>query len=114
MPLTDVAVRNAKPTDKQQKPLDGGSLFLLIKPTGGKRWVLKYRFSGKERSLALGTYPAVALAEARKRRDEARDKLVAGIDPGAAKKAEKRTQRLSAENSFEAVAREWHAKYAAS
>ncbi|MBJ9693658.1 tyrosine-type recombinase/integrase [Burkholderia cenocepacia] len=112
MPLTDVAIRNAQPSDKQQKLFDGGGLFLLIKPTGGKRWVLKYRFGGKEKSLALGTYPAVPLAEARRRRDEARDKLAAGIDPGAAKKAEKRTQRLSAENSFEAVAREWHAKYA--
>ena len=112
MALTDVAIRNAKPTDKQQKLFDGGGLFLLIKPTGGKRWVLKYRFAGKEKSLALGTYPAVPLNEARKRRDEAKDKLMAGIDPGDAKKAEKRTQRLNAENSFEAVAREWHAKYA--
>ncbi|THJ54323.1 DUF4102 domain-containing protein [Burkholderia sp. LS-044] len=112
MALTDVAIRNAKPTDKQQKLFDGGGLFLLIKPTGGKRWVLKYRFAGKEKSLALGTYPAIPLNEARKRRDEAKDKLTAGIDPGDAKKAEKRTQRLNAENSFEAVAREWHAKYA--
>lgn len=112
MALTDVAIRNAKPTDKQQKLFDGGGLFLLVKPAGGKRWVLKYRFGGKEKSLALGTYPEVTLVEARRRRDAARDKLAAGIDPGEAKKAEKRTQQLSAENSFEAVAREWHAKYA--
>jgi integrase len=112
MALTDTAIRNAKPADKQQKLFDGGGLFLLIKPTGGKRWVLKYRFGGKEKSLALGTYPDVPLVEARKRRDEAKDKLAAGIDPGESKKAEKRTQRLNAENSFEAVAREWHAKYA--
>ncbi|QUN44141.1 integrase arm-type DNA-binding domain-containing protein [Burkholderia cenocepacia] len=114
MALTDIAIRNAKPTEKQQKLFDGGGLFLLIKPTGNKRWVLKYRFGGKEKSLALGTYPAVPLIEARKRRDAARDKLAAGIDPGEVKKAEKRSQRLNAENSFEAVAREWHAKYAPS
>ena len=112
MALTDIAIRNAKPSRKQQKLFDGGGMFLLITPAGGKRWVLKYRFASKEKSLALGTYPAVTLVEARKRRDDARDKLAAGIDPGEAKKAEKRTQRLNAENSFEAVAREWHAKYA--
>lgn len=112
MALTDVAIRNAKPAEKQQKLFDGGGLHLLVTPSGGKRWVLKYRFGGKEKSLALGTYPAVTLVEARKRRDEARDRLAAGIDPSETKKAEKRTQRLNAENSFEAIAREWHAKYA--
>jgi hypothetical protein len=83
----------------------------LITPAGGKRWVLKYRFGGKEKSLALGTYPNVSLVEARRRRDDAREKLAAGIDPGEVKKAEKRTARLNAENSFEAIAREWHAKW---
>jgi len=111
MALTDMAIRNAKPAEKQQKLFDGGGLHLLVTPAGGKRWVLKYRFGGKEKSLALGTYPSVTLVEARKRRDEARDKLADGIDPSETKKAEKRTQRLNAENSFEAVAREWHAKY---
>lgn len=112
MALTDLTIRNAKPAEKQQKLFDGGGLHLLVTPAGGKRWVLKYRFGGKEKSLALGTYPSVTLVEARKRRDEARDKLAAGIDPSETKKAEKRTQRLNAENSFEAIAREWHAKYA--
>ncbi|WP_028226793.1 tyrosine-type recombinase/integrase [Paraburkholderia ferrariae] len=112
MALTDLAIRNAKPAEKQQKLFDGGGLHLLVTPAGGKRWVLKYRFGGKEKSLALGIYPSVTLVEARKRRDEARDKLAAGIDPSETKKAEKRTQRLNAENSFEAIAHEWHAKYA--
>ncbi|KVE59244.1 hypothetical protein WI94_04840 [Burkholderia vietnamiensis] len=98
MALTDIAIRNAKPTEKQQKLFDGGGLFLLVKPTGNKRWVLKYRFGGKEKSLALGTYPTVPLIEARKQRDAARDKLAAGIDPGEVRKAEKRSQRLNAEN----------------
>lgn len=112
MALTDMAIRNAKPAAKQQKLFDGGGLHVLVTPSGGKRWVLKYRFGGKEKSLSLGTYPTVTLVEARKRRDEARDKLAAGTDPSETKKAEKRTQRLNAENSFEAIAREWHAKYA--
>lgn len=56
MAPTDLAIHNAKPTDKQQTLFDSGGMFLLIKPNGGKRWVLKYRFGGKEKSLALGTY----------------------------------------------------------
>ncbi|AIS94619.1 hypothetical protein BTHA_2990 [Burkholderia thailandensis MSMB59] len=69
MALTDLKVRTAKPTEKQQKLYDGGGLLLLITPAGGKRWVFKYRVDGKEKSLALGTYPDVSLAEARARRD---------------------------------------------
>ena len=107
MALTDIAVRNAKPTDKQQKLFDGGGLFLLVTPAGGKRWVLKYRFNGKEKSLALGTYPEVSLVEARKRRASARELLVQGVDPGEAKKADRRAAKLAAANSFEAVALAW-------
>ena len=111
MPLTDLAIRSAKPDDKPIKLFDGGGLFLLLTPAGQRYWRLKYRVAGKEKLLALGVYPDVSLAAARKKRDEAREKLVAGVDPGEVKKAEKRTQRLNAENSFEAIAREWHAKY---
>ncbi|VWD42015.1 integrase [Burkholderia lata] len=107
MALTDLKVRTAKPTEKQQKLYDGSGLLLLITPAGGKRWVLKYRVDGKEKSLALGTYPEVSLAEARARRDNAREKLAAGIDPGEAKKADKRAAQLAAASSFEIVAREW-------
>ncbi|WP_261546082.1 tyrosine-type recombinase/integrase [Burkholderia multivorans] len=112
MPLTDTTIRNTKPAAKPVKLFDGGGLFLLVTPAGQRYWRLKYRTAGKEKLLALGVYPEVTLATARRKRDEAREKLAAGIDPGEAKKAEKRTARLSAENSFEAVAREWHAKYA--
>jgi len=111
MPLTDLAIRSAKPDDKPIKLFDGGGLFLLLTPAGQRYWRLKYRVAGKEKLLALGVYPDVSLAAARKKRDEAREKLAAGVDPGEVKKAEKRTQRLNAENSFEAIAREWHAKY---
>ncbi|MFM0174120.1 integrase arm-type DNA-binding domain-containing protein [Paraburkholderia sediminicola] len=107
MALTDLAVRNAKPAEKQQKLFDSGGMFLLITPAGGKRWVLKYRINGKEKSLALGMYPEVSLVEARKRRDVAREKLAADIDPGEAKKADRRAAKLAAANSFEAVALAW-------
>ncbi|HDR8961271.1 TPA: integrase arm-type DNA-binding domain-containing protein, partial [Burkholderia vietnamiensis] len=107
MALTDLKVRTAKPAEKQQKLYDGGGLLLLITPAGGKRWIFKYRGDGKEKSLALGVYPDVSLGDARKRRDAAREKLAAGVDPNEAKKADKRAAKLAATNSFEAVAREW-------
>ncbi|MCA8255152.1 integrase arm-type DNA-binding domain-containing protein [Burkholderia sp. AU31624] len=114
MPLTDTAIKNAKPADKPIRLFDGGGLYLEIAPGGGKWWRLKYRFGGKEKRISLGVYPDVPLKEARERRDKARALLDGGADPGEAKKAEKRAARLSTENSFEAVAREWHAKYAPS
>lgn len=107
VPLTDTAIRNAKPTDKPVRLFDGGGLYLEIAPSGGKWWRLKYRFGGKEKRYSLGVYPEVTLATARKKRDEAREKLAAGIDPGEAKKAEKRASLLAAAHSFEVVARGW-------
>lgn len=109
MPLSDPAIKKAKPADKPYKLSDEKGLFLLITPTGGKWWRLKYRFAGKEKLLALGTYPDVNLARARKKRDEARYLLDEGIDPGAAKQEKKRAEKLAHATSFESVAREWHA-----
>ncbi len=111
MPLTDIAIRNAKAGDKPQKLFDGGGLFLLVTPAGQRYWRFKYRIAGKEKLLALGVYPDVSLQAARKKRDDAREKLAAGIDPGEAKKADKRAARLAAATSFEAVAREWFNKH---
>lgn len=108
MPLTDRAIKNAKPAEKPLKLFDGGGLFLLVPPHGGKWWRLKYRFGGKEKLLSLGVYPDVSLKEARDRRQAARKQLSNGIDPGAARKAEK---GVSSAESFEAVAREWYVKY---
>lgn len=71
MPLTDTAIRNAKPLDKPYKLSDAQGLYLLIKPNGSKLWHLKYRFGGKEKKLAFGAYPTVSLASARKLREEA-------------------------------------------
>ncbi len=110
MPLTDAKVRNAKPTDKAFKVYDERGLFLMVTPEGGKLWRLKYRIGGKEKLLALGGYPDVGLKDAREKRDEARKLLAAGVDPGAARKAQKAARIERAANSFEVIAREWHAK----
>jgi len=107
MPVIDTELRTAKPTAKAFKLFDGGGLFLLVTPEGGKRWRLKYRIDGKEKLLALGVYPDVSLKQARVRRDEARRLLADGLDPGEQRKAEKAAQGERAANSFEAIAREW-------
>lgn len=111
MPLSDVVIRKAKPADKIQRLFDGGGLYLEITPAGGKLWRQKYRFAGKEKRLAHGTYPEVTLAEARARREAARKLLAHGTDPGEQKKADKAAGEERAANSFEAVAREWHGKF---
>lgn len=109
--LTAVAVKNAKPSDKPIKLTDGGGMFLLVDPKGGKYWRLAYRFAGKQKTLALGTSPEVSLEAARKARDQAREQLRDGVDPGMMRKVGKLTARHKAENNFEAVAREWHGKF---
>ncbi|HID9897461.1 tyrosine-type recombinase/integrase [Serratia ureilytica] len=108
MPLTDIKVKTAKPMDKAYKLTDGGGMYLLVKPNGSKYWRLKYRFVGKEKMLSIGVYPDVSLADARQKREDARKILAAGGDPGEVKKADKLAQKLSTENTFEAIAREWH------
>lgn len=112
MPLTDTAVRNAKPADKPFKLADERGLFLLVTPSGGKWWRLKYRFGGKEKLLSLGVYPDVGLKDARTRRDEARKLLADGVDPSENRKAQKSAREDRAANSFEVIAREWYAKHA--
>ena len=111
MPLSDTACRNAKPKEKPYKLSDEKALYLDVMPTGAKYWRMKYRFDGKETRLALGVYPNVGLKDARELRDDARKLLTSGVDPSESRKAEIATQRLNAENSFEAVAREWFAKF---
>lgn len=106
--LSDASVRNAKPKTKSYKIADGGGLFLLVMPNGSKYWRLKYFFAGKEKLLALGVYPEITLVEARDRRVQARKMLAAGKDPGEAKKQAKHLATAKAENTFEAIAREWY------
>lgn len=110
MKLTDTACKKAKAESTQRKISDGGGLYLLIKPCGGKYWRLKYYFLGRERMMALGVYPVVSLADARKRREDAKKLLANGIDPATAKKERKREAIQNAANTFEAVGREWHTK----
>lgn len=110
MPLTDTFVKTAKPDPAKtagSKFADGYGLFLLVKDAG-KYWRMAYRFAGKQKTLALGTYPSVTLAQARKRREEARAQLAAGIDPGVIKQAQKVIKASAAGNTFEAIAREFH------
>jgi len=105
--LTDVAVRNAKPGPKPYKLGDSHGLFLLVQPTGGKLWRLKYRVDGREKKLAIGTYPEIGLGEARRRRDEAREAMAAGKDPAREKQRDKVRAKLDAENTFSAITAEF-------
>lgn len=114
VPLSDVQVRNAKSKEKDYKLSDGQGIYLLIATTGGKLWRLDYTFAGKRKTLALGNYPSVSLADARQRRDDAKKLLANGVDPGAIKKAQKAATVAETENSFEVVAREWHCKFSGS
>jgi integrase len=95
MPLTDTAIRNAKPSRKVVKLSDGGGLYLLIQPHGAKLWRLAYRFGGKQKLLAFGIYPTVSLADARARRDAAKKFLADGVDPSVQRKLEKQASFIS-------------------
>jgi integrase len=109
-PLTDTKVKKIKLDGKPRKLFDGGGLFLLVTPSGGKLWRLKYRFGGTEKLLTVGTYPQTSLAEARQKRDDARALLEKGIDPGDTKKAQ-RAAEVQETETFEVIAREWHTKF---
>jgi integrase len=107
MHLTDTRIRNAKSQSKTYKLSDGGGMYLLVTPGGGRYWRLDYRFAGKRRTLALGVYPVVTLANARRQSDEARRLLAQDTDPNTTKRARKRAAELARESTFESIAREW-------
>lgn len=111
MSLSDTAIRNAKPSNKAFKMYDEQGLFILITPSGGKWWRLKFRFNGNENSISLGTYPETSLKSARDKRDEARRLLAEGINPSEQRKAKKASTRNNAANSFESISREWLATH---
>ena len=121
-PLSDIQVKNAKAQEKDIKLFDGGGLFLLVSSlkfsSDGKQlpvsklWRFKYRFGGKEKLLSLGAYPAITLADARQRREDAKKLLANDVDPSETKKAQKAAQGEQDGNTFEVIAREWHRKYA--
>ena len=107
MPLKDVMVRKAKASPRPRKLSDGGGLHVLIQPTGSKLWRLAYRFAGKQKTLALGVYPAVSLEEARRHRDEAKKLLARSIDPSMQRKADRHAGK---DGTFRVVAEEVIAK----
>lgn len=104
--LTEIAVKKTKPADRPFRMFDGGGLYLEVQPSGSRYWRHKYRFQGKEKLLSHGVYPEVGLADARAKRNAARKLLDDGLDPSAVRKAKR--SATPGEESFEAVAREWH------
>lgn len=106
MALTELTVRNTKPSDKSVKLTDGNGMHLLITTSGSKYWRFQYRFAGKQKILALGVYPEVSLSEARRRRDEARQLVANHVDPSEKRKAQKIESKGLL--TFEQVARQWH------
>ena len=110
--LTDAHCRNATcpPDRKQARFTDSGGLYLQVSPSGTKRWFLKYRTGGKEKQLALGSYPAVGLTAARKARDAAKRQKASGIDPIQSRKLIKLKAINPDGDTFRAVAMEWFAK----
>ncbi len=112
MPLTDVEVRGAKGRAVPYKKSDGGNLYLLVNPDGGKYWRQDYRFGQKRLTLAHGVYPDVSLAQAREAREAARKLIRMGIDPGEQRKREKLAAQVSRGNTFERVAEEYLEKTA--
>jgi integrase len=107
MPLTDAKLRTLKPGPKPLKVSDFEGLFLLVTPSGSRLWRMAYRFSGKQKVLAFGSYPEVSLRDARKAKDEARELLERGQDPAHERRLQKLKAKVAAENTFEAAANEW-------
>lgn len=108
MPISEAQVRTAKSAAKAFKLYDSEGLFLLVTPSGGKLWRLRFKFDGKEKLLTLGAYPKVGLAAARKKRNAAIEDIQAGIDPAAARAEAKAASAQAKRNTFKSVALEWH------
>ena len=111
MALTDTFVKQTKDIGKH---FDGGGMYLHVKPAGKdgklpKYWRMDYRFAGKPKTLALGVYPAVSLADARERREDAKKLLAKDIDPSVAKRDRKAEIVSAGDNTLKAIAMEWHA-----
>src|SRR3954464_15506350 len=103
MPLSDAACRSAKPADNLYKISDAGGLYLLVEKNGSRLWRQAYRFDGKQRLIALGSYPAVSLADARIARDANKGHLARGVDPSAQRKLDRGAARIARTNTFRIV-----------
>jgi integrase len=106
--LTDAKARNAKPSDRPTKLSDAGGLYILIAPHGSKLWHLAYRFGGKQKTLAIGSYPTITLREAREKREDAKRLLASGVDPSLQRRIDK--QAAASSNTFKGIAEEVLAK----
>ncbi|TIW92853.1 Arm DNA-binding domain-containing protein, partial [Mesorhizobium sp.] len=104
MALSDVRCRNARPASKLVKLSDGGGLQLWVQPSGSRLWRLAYRFGGKQKLLAIGSYPLISLAEARLARDDAKRLMLTGVDPGQERSLRK---SASTKDSFRSIADEY-------
>lgn len=111
MPLKDVELRALKPRDRVYKRADERGLYIEVHPSGSKLWRLRYRYLGKDKRLALGAYPEVGLAEARRKRDEVRQKLREGVDPVAERQRERLVAQFSAANTFGEIAKEYSIRW---
>lgn len=107
MPLTDIQIKNAKADVKPRKLADGGGLYVYISPAGGKSWRLDYSFFGKRKTLTLGAYPLISLAEARVQRDAVKRQLSDGLDPSLVKKRQHLEAMAAAGNTFGLIADEF-------
>lgn len=105
--LTDTQLRALKPKEKTYRIADSAGLAIEVRPNGSRYWRFRYRYNGKAQMQSFGPYPEVSLAEARESRQNARKTLTRGEDPGTVRKARRAAHRKAAENTFEAVAREW-------
>ncbi|HUN53521.1 MAG TPA: integrase arm-type DNA-binding domain-containing protein [Smithella sp.] len=110
IPLMEIKVKKVKPKDKPISFFDGGGLYLLVTPSGGKLWRFKYRYDQKEKKIAFGAYPETSLLDARRKRDDARKLLANNVDPGAVRKAQKQA-KVEETETVEVIAREWHDKF---
>lgn len=110
MTLTHLQITNAKPRETAHKLPDTAGLYLVVQPTGAKLWRMNYRYLGRQKTLHFGSWPAVGIAAARERRDEARKQLAAGLDPAAEKRAAMLARKVAADNTFKMIAEEWVAK----
>ena len=107
MALTDLQLRNAKPSDRPYKMADGGGLYMEVRPTGKKLWRYRYRIAGKENIYAIGEYPRVTLSAARAERDEAKDAVRQGLHPAHLREAERQQNITESANTFQAIALEF-------
>ncbi len=108
--LTSKEIETAKSGDKARRLYDARGLYLELSPRGGKWWRFKYTFSGKEKRVSLGTFPDTSLAAARDKHEDLRKLVSSGIDPSAQRRALREASETDDLNSFEMIAREWHAQ----